>query len=68
MGIRLCRSALSRKLAGARAMAARIVPATQGATLTDLATYLGRERFGFSQAAGYMVSAETPETHDQRKA
>ncbi len=52
MGICLYRSAIPRKLAGVRAMAALLAPATQSATLTDLATYLGRERSGLSQAAG----------------
>ncbi len=52
MGIRSYRSATSRKPAEARAMAALLAPEMQGATLTDLATYLRRERSGLSQAAG----------------
>ncbi len=46
-------------------MAARIGLETEVWTLTDLAASLRRERSGLSQAAGYMVSAET---QDKRKA
>ncbi len=50
-----------RKPAEARAMAALIVLETQGLTLTDLATYLGRELSGLSQAAGRLHRRKTRE-------
>ncbi len=49
MGIRLCRSALSRKPVEARAMAALIGLETEVWTLTDLAASLRRERSGLRQ-------------------